>query len=134
VTIDVDGAVRHALYPELGHGRVLTLTDQLPRNARVHWPAANQTSTHAVSSLRPAGEDRVDPREALARAGQFCATAGRHSRIHDHALCLVEADQVLVALAAAGYQLVGITDLNTLQEATSDVARASHQPEERQHP
>jgi hypothetical protein len=119
VTIEIDTAVRHALYPELGEGRVLALSEQLPRNARVHWPAAEQTSTHAVASLRPWDQPRLDAREALARAGQFCTAAGRHSRVHDHTQCLVEAEQVLTALAAAGYRVIGLTDLNTLQEATT---------------
>lgn len=115
--IGIDTAVRHPLWPELGSGRVLSVSDKRPMHARVYWPAADQTSTHAFSSLRIVG-DVPDAREALARASRFCNGIGRHSKGHDHTQCLVEADALLIGLAAAGYRVIGFTDLPTLQESS----------------
>lgn len=115
--IKVESTVRHPLWPELGSGRVLSVSDKPPMNARVHWPAVEQTSTHAFSSLRIVG-DLPDAREALARASRFCNGIGRHSHGHDHTQCLVEADALLIGLAAAGYRVIGFTDLPTLQETS----------------
>lgn len=114
--IEVESTVRHPLWPELGAGRVLAVSDKRPLHAKVHWPAVGQTSTHAFSSLRIVGE-QVDAREALARASRFCNGIGRHSKGHDHTQCLVEADALLIGLAAAGYRVIGFTDLPTLQES-----------------
>lgn len=49
--------VRARLWPELGTGTVLRVTTKSPvnafaaRTARVHWPDANQTSTHSFAAL-----------------------------------------------------------------------------------
>lgn len=115
--IGIDTTVRHPLWPELGAGRVVSVSEKPPMNARVHWPAADQTSTHACSSLRIVGYE-IDAREALARASRFCNGIGRQAQGHDHTQCLVDADQLLESLAAAGYRVTGLTDLSTLQETS----------------
>lgn len=52
-SIEAGSSVRHPLYPELGRGRVLEVARGVPPAARVEWPEVGQTSTHAVSVLRP---------------------------------------------------------------------------------
>lgn len=61
----------------------------------------------------------ADAREAIARVAGMCTYAARHAAPHDHSHCLIEADELLSMLAIAGYRVVGITDLVTLQEASA---------------
>lgn len=55
-TFQPEDTVRARLWPELGTGKVLRVTKPVnafaARTARVHWPDANQTSTHSFSALK----------------------------------------------------------------------------------
>lgn len=116
--IEAGSTVRHPLYPELGVGRVLEIARSIPPAARVEWSEVGQTSTHALSVLRGAPAVR-DVREALAHTTRACGGAARWGLLstHDHTHCLLEADHLITQLAQAGYRVIGLTDLATVEAA-----------------
>lgn len=60
----------------------------------------------------------VNAREVIARSNGICKYSWTRAIPHDHNECLIEADKVLESLAAAGYQVTGVTTLPDLEGAT----------------
>jgi hypothetical protein len=115
ITADMD--VCHPLYPELGIGKVLYVTASSAPAARVNWVDAGQISNHSVSVLRAPGARGCDAREAIAKVAGLCSYVARHAAPHDHTQCLLDADELIASLALAGYRVIGITELDNLQES-----------------
>lgn len=118
--ITSDTPVRHPLYPELGVGQVLHITKSSAPSVRVDWAEVGRVSTHALAVLRPVGNEAgLDPREAIARSSGTCSFSARHAAPHDHVQCLLDADAMLTALALVGFRVIGVTELDNIQEATA---------------
>lgn len=65
-------------------------------------------------------------REVIARSTGMCAHSLKTGGAHDHDECLREADALLVLLQQKGFEVIGVTDLPTIERAATEVRRCGH--------